>query len=56
MNSEREEYLEYLNYAQLSDIPEPTETYTDWAGLEVLSYKDWLAEKQKQRAISLSEE
>ena len=44
--SDREEYLDYLNYVQTSDTPEPTESYIDWAGLEVLSYKDWLAQKQ----------
>lgn len=44
--SSRDEYLEYLEYVQTSGTPEPSESYTDWAGLRVMSFKDWLKQRK----------
>jgi hypothetical protein len=42
-SADRDEYFEYLAYVQLSGQPEPEESYRDWSGMRVLSFKDWLA-------------
>lgn len=47
----REEYFEYLTYVQLSSQPEPMESYVDWAGIPILSFKDWLALKSNGRLV-----
>lgn len=39
----KEEYLYYLHYCQ-GNTKIPEKTYTDWAGLVVLSFEDWKKE------------
>ena len=37
-----EQYKEYLAYVRVG-LEVPQESYTDWVGLKVLCYNDWLA-------------